>query len=144
VPLFTRLPRRSSRKLVCSFANPYAFGPGQRAIARSDNQSRRDIACCRQTSSCAGKESNSACAARRGFASKYALSFFLVLSYWRCCLWTCRSRVSNRSCISAILARHPPEMHLSRAIALQQRPEVQPAHASIEPCVRVKTGGVGP
>ena len=40
--------------------------------------------------------------------------------------------------------RCPLEAHLSGAVVVQQSTEDQRARASIGPCVRVKTGGVGP
>jgi hypothetical protein len=44
----------------------------------------------------------------------------------------------------SLTRRHPLEAHLSRAVVIQQSPEDQPVRASIGPCVRAKTGGVGP
>ena len=40
--------------------------------------------------------------------------------------------------------RHSLEAHLSRTVVIQQSPEVQPVPASLGPCTRAETGGVGP
>jgi hypothetical protein len=62
-------------------------------------------------------------------------------------LGPCKHQPGGRTSLSPFarsMRDQPLEAQFSGAIVTQQGPKDQPAHASIGPCVRVKTGEVGP